>query len=72
MKRPLEYLAKGLGMSPTALWILLLAALLVWLALGAPIPQVGSAGRLQHLHDAKPAQIAPAASEAKSADKSRP
>ena len=43
MKRPLEYLAKGLGMSPTALWVLLLAALLVWLTLGAPLPQVGPA-----------------------------
>ncbi len=43
MKGPLEYLAKGLGMSPTALWNFLIAALLVWLALGAPIPQVGPA-----------------------------
>jgi hypothetical protein len=43
MKGPLEYLAKGLGIPPTALWIILVAALLVWLALGAPIPQVGPA-----------------------------
>lgn len=43
MKKPLEYLAKGLGVSHTALWVLLLAALLVWLAMGAPMPQVGPA-----------------------------
>lgn len=43
MKKPLEYLAKGLGVSHTALWILLLAALVVWLAMGAPMPQVGPA-----------------------------
>ena len=54
MKRPLEYLAKGLGMSPTALWILLIAALLVWLALGAPIPQVGPAAP-----DHQPPQLVP-------------
>ncbi len=43
MKKPLEYLAKGLGVSHTALWVLLLAALVVWLAMGAPMPQVGPA-----------------------------
>ena len=43
MRRPLGYLAKGLGVSPTVLWVVLLAALLVWLALGAPMPQVGPA-----------------------------
>ena len=43
MRRPLGYLAKGLGVSPTVLWVVLLAALLVWLAPGAPMPQVGPA-----------------------------